>query len=321
MRKFIHVAAAVLLAAGTLQALAQEYPGKPVHVIITFPAGSATDIVGRVVAQKLSEFWGQPVLPENRAGAGGAIGTAVVAKSAPDGYMLLINSSAHAVNPAIYAKLPYDTLKDFVDIAPLAGQPNVLVVAPSSPIKSVADLIAAAKAKPGAINFASAGVGSGTHLNLDKFKLATGVSVTHIPYKGTPEVLGDLLSGRVDYYFAPISAAISAMRSGKLRPLAVSTAKRSSQLPDVPTVAESGAPGFEFTLWFGLWAPAGTPANVVDKINRDVNRALADPGVSAQLAKLGNDTMSMTPGEFGKFVRREMDDYGKVVKAAGIKPQ
>ncbi len=321
MRKFIHVAAAVLLAAGTLQALAQEYPGKPVHVIITFPAGSATDIVGRVIAQKLSEFWGQPVLPENRAGAGGAIGTAVVAKSAPDGYMLLINSSAHAVNPAIYAKLPYDTLKDFVDIAPLAGQPNVLVVAPSSPIKSVADLIAAAKAKPGAINFASAGVGSGTHLNLDKFKLATGVSVTHIPYKGTPEVLGDLLSGRVDYYFAPISAAISAMRSGKLRPLAVSTAKRSSQLPDVPTVAESGAPGFEFTLWFGLWAPAGTPANVVDKINRDVNRALADPGVSAQLAKLGNDTMSMTPGEFGKFVRREMDDYGKVVKAAGIKPQ
>ncbi len=321
MRKFIQSAAAVLLAAGSLQAFAQEYPNKPVHVIITFPAGSATDIVGRVVAQKLSELWGQPVLPENRAGAGGSIGTAVVAKSAPDGYTLLINSSAHAVNPAFYAKLPYDTLKDLVDIAPLAGQPNVLVVPPNSPIKSVADLIAAAKAKPGAINFASAGVGSGTHLNLEKFKLATGVSVTHIPYKGTPEVLGDLLSGRVDYYFAPISAAISAMRSGKLRPLAVSTAKRSTQLPDVPTVAESGAPGFEFTLWFGLWAPAGTPANVVEKINRDVNRAIADPGVSAQLAKLGNDTMSMTPAEFGKFVRREIGDYAKVIKAAGIKPQ
>lgn len=321
MRKFIQSAAAVLLAAGSLQAFAQEYPNKPVHVIITFPAGSATDIVGRVVAQKLSELWGQPVLPENRAGAGGSIGTAVVAKSASDGYTLLINSSAHAVNPAFYAKLPYDTLKDLVDIAPLAGQPNVLVVPPNSPIKSVADLIAAAKAKPGAINFASAGVGSGTHLNLEKFKLATGVSVTHIPYKGTPEVLGDLLSGRVDYYFAPISAAISAMRSGKLRPLAVSTAKRSTQLPDVPTVAESGAPGFEFTLWFGLWAPAGTPANVVEKINRDVNRAIADPGVSAQLAKLGNDTMSMTPAEFGKFVRREIGDYAKVIKAAGIKPQ
>ena len=321
MRKFIQSAAAVLLAAGSLQAFAQEYPNKPVHVIITFPAGSATDIVGRVVAQKLFELWGQPVLPENRAGAGGSIGTAVGAKAAPDGYTLLINSSAHAVNPAFYAKLPYDTLKDLVDIAPLAGQPNVLVVPPNSPIKSVADLIAAAKAKPGAINFASAGVGSGTHLNLEKFKLATGVSVTHIPYKGTPEVLGDLLSGRVDYYFAPISAAISAMRSGKLRPLAVSTAKRSTQLPDVPTVAESGAPGFEFTLWFGLWAPAGTPANVVEKINRDVNRAIADPGVSAQLAKLGNDTMSMTPAEFGKFVRREIGDYAKVIKAAGIKPQ
>ena len=321
MRKFIQSAAAVLLAAGSLQAFAQEYPNKPVHVIITFPAGRATDSVGRGVAQTRSELWGQPVLPENRAGAGGSIGTAVVAKSAPDGYTLLINSSAHAVNPAFYAKLPYDTLKDLVDIAPLAGQPNVLVVPPNSPIKSVADLIAAAKAKPGAINFASAGVGSGTHLNLEKFKLATGVSVTHIPYKGTPEVLGDLLSGRVDYYFAPISAAISAMRSGKLRPLAVSTAKRSTQLPDVPTVAESGAPGFEFTLWFGLWAPAGTPANVVEKINRDVNRAIADPGVSAQLAKLGNDTMSMTPAEFGKFVRREIGDYAKVIKAAGIKPQ
>ncbi len=321
MRKFIHVAAAVLLAAGSLQASAQEYPNKPVHVVITFPAGTATDIVGRVVCQKLSEYWGQPVVAENRGGAGGSIGTAIVAKAAPDGYTLLINSTAHAVNPATFARLPYDTLKDFVEIASLAGQPNVLVVPPSSPIKSVADMIAAAKAKPGAINFASAGVGSGTHLNLEKFKLATGVDVTHIPYKGSPEVFGDLLTGRVDYYFAPISAAISAMRNGKLRPLAVSTAKRSSQLPDVPTIAESGVPGFEFTLWFGLWAPAGTPANVVEKINRDVNRALADSGVSGQLAKLGNDTMSMTPGEFGKFVRREMEDYAKVVKVAGIKPQ
>ncbi len=321
MRKFIQTAAAALLAAASLQAFAQEYPGKPVHVIITFPAGTATDIVGRVVCQKLSEYWGQPVLAENRGGAGGSIGTAIVAKAAPDGYTLLINSSAHAVNPAIYAKLPYDTLKDFVEIAPLAGQPNVLVVPPSSPVKSVADLIAAAKAKPGAINFASAGVGSGTHLNLEKFKLATGINVTHIPYKGTPEVLGDLLTGRVDYYFAPISAAISAMRSGKLRPLAVSTAKRSSQLPDVPTVAESGVPGFEFTLWFGLWAPAGMPANLVEKINKDVNRAVADPGVSAQLAKLGNDTMSMSPAEFSQFVRREIDDYAKVIQAAGIKPQ
>ena len=321
MKKYARFLATAVFAASALQAFAQGYPGKPVHVVITFTPGTSTDIVGRVVAQKLAEFWGQPVVSENRAGAGGSIGSAIVAKAAPDGYTLLVNSSAHAVNPAIYAKLPYDTLKDFIEIAPFAGQPNVLVVAPGSNVKSVADLIAEAKAKPGAINFASAGVGTGTHLNLEKFKLATGINVTHIPYKGTPEVLTDLLGGRVDYYFAPISAAISAVRSGKLRPLAVSTAKRSSQLPDVPTVAESGAPGFEFTLWFGLWGPAGMPANIVDKINRDVNRAVASPDVREQLTKLGNDPMSMTPTEFGRFVRREIEDYGKVVKAAGIQPQ
>jgi tripartite-type tricarboxylate transporter receptor subunit TctC len=244
-----------------------------------------------------------------------------VAKAPADGYMLLIDSSAHAATPSMYASLPYDTLKDFVDIASIAGQPNVLVVPPNAPVKSVAELIAAAKAKPGTINFASAGVGSGTHLNLEKFKLATGVNVTHIPYKGTQEVLTDLLGGRVDYYFAPISAAMSAIKNGKLRPLAVSTAKRSSALPDVPTVAESGAPGFEFTLWFGIWGPAGMPPAIVDKINKDVNRALAEPGVREQLAKLGNDTMSMTPAEFSKFVRTEVEDYAKIIKAAGIKPQ
>ena len=302
-------------------AMAQGYPSKPVHVIISFPPGSSTDIVGRVVAQKLSEYWGQPVLAENRGGAGGSIGTAMVAKAAPDGYTLLIDSSAHAVTPAIYAKLPYDTLKDFVDIAPLAGQPNVLVALPASPVKSVADLIAQAKAKPGQINFASAGIGSGTHLNLEKFKLATGTDVMHIPYKGTQEVITDLLGGRVEYYFAPISAALSNIRDGKLRAIAVSSASRSSSLPDVPTVAESGVPGFEFTLWFGVWGPAGMPADVIDKISKDVKRALADPGVRERLAKLGNDTMSMSPAEFSQFVRREVEDYARVVKAAGIKPQ
>jgi tripartite-type tricarboxylate transporter receptor subunit TctC len=300
---------------------AQAYPTRPVHVIISFPPGSSTDIVGRVVAQKLSEYWGQPVLAENRGGAGGSIGTAAVARSAPDGYTLLIDSSAHAVTPAMYAKLSYDTLKDFVDIAPLAGQPNVLVVLPASPAKSVADLIAQAKARPGQINFASAGIGSGTHLNLEKFKLATGADVTHIPYKGTQEVIADLLGGRIEYYFAPISAALSNIRDGKLRPIAVSGARRSGSLPDVPTVAESGVPGFEFTLWFGVWGPAGMPAEVVDRISKDVNRALADPGVRERLAKLGNDVMVMSPAEFSQFVRREVEDYARIVKAAGIKPQ
>jgi tripartite-type tricarboxylate transporter receptor subunit TctC len=316
------VCGALMLALpGAPWAQAQAYPSRPVHVIISFPPGSSTDIVGRVVAQKLSEFWGQPVLPENRGGAGGTIGAGIVAKSAPDGYTLLIDSSAHAVSPAIYARLPYDTIKDFVDIAPFAGQPNVLVALPGSPTKSVADLVAEAKAKPGKINFASAGIGSGTHLNLEKFKLVTGIDVTHIPYKGTQEVMTDLLGGRVEYYFAPISAALSSIRDGKLRAIAVSSPRRSSSLPEVPTVAESGVPGFEFTLWFGVWGPAGMPAELVDKISKDVNRVLADPGVRDRLAKLGNDTISMTPAEFSQFVRKEIEDYARVIKAAGIKPQ
>lgn len=320
-KNHIKTIVAACLAAGAMQAYAQDYPTKPVRAIITFTPGSSTDIVGRVVMQKVGEYWGQPVLVENRGGAGGSIASGIVAKAPADGYTLVINSNAHAVNPSTYANLGYDTLKDFVDIAPLAGQPNVLVVVPGSPAKSVGDLIAAARAKPGAINFAHAGVGSGTHLNTEKFKLATGIDFLQIPYKGTQEVLADLLGGRVEYYFAPISAVMSAIRNGKLRPLAVTTPKRSGTLPEVPTVAESGVPGFEFTLWFGIWGPAGMPAAVVEKINRDVNRALAEAGVREQLAKLGNDTMSMTPSEFSRFVRREIEDYARIIKAAGIKPQ
>lgn len=320
MKRIFTIVAAVL-AASAPQAFAQNYPTKPVHVIISFTPGSATDIVGRLVTQKLSDFWGQPVVVENRSGAGGSIGTAVVAKAPPDGYMLLINSNAHAVNPAIYAHLQYDTLKDFVNIAPLAGQPNVLVVAPTSNIKSVAELVADAKARPGQINFASAGIGSGTHLNLEKFKLATGIQVTHVPYKGTPEVVSDLMSGRVNYYFAPISPVIPLVRDGKVRALGVTSAKRAASLPNVPTIAEAGVPGFEFTLWFGLWGPAGISADLVDKINKDVNRALAAPDVTDRLAKLGNDPMHMSPAEFTQLVRKEIDEYARIIKAAGIKPQ
>ena len=320
MKNLIWIVAAAL-AAGAVQALAQGYPNKPVRVIITFPPGSATDIIGRVVTQKLTELWGQNALADNRTGAGGAIGSGLVAKATPDGYTLLINSSAHTINPALYAKLPYDTLKDFVDIAPLVGQPNVLVVNPDSRIKTLADLIADAKARPGRINFASAGTGSGTHLNLEKFKLATGIDVVHVPYKGTPEIIPDLATGRVDYYFAPISAGMTFVRDGKLRALAVSTARRSSQLPNIPTVAEAGVPGFEFTLWFGVWAPTGTPAAIIDKLSKDVHRALADSDVRERMAKLGNDPMSMTPAEFSRYVRKEIEDNGRIIRAAGIKPQ
>jgi tripartite-type tricarboxylate transporter receptor subunit TctC len=313
------LAAAIALVSG--HAMAQGYPNKPVHAIISFTPGSSTDIVGRVVMQKVSEYWGQPVVAENRAGAGGSIGTAAVARAAPDGYTLLINSGAHSVNPAMYAKLPYDTAKDFVDIAPFAVQPNVLVVPGTSATKSVADLIAAAKAKPGALNFGNAGMGSGTHLSAEKFIAAAGIKVTQIPFKGTPEVVTALLGGQVDCYWAPISAAMSNIKSGKLRPLAVSTAKRNSQLPDVPTMGESGIANADSPLWFGLWAPAGTPPEIVGKISSDVRRALADPGVREKLAALGNDPMDMPPDEFARFVRSEMEDYARVVKAAGIKPQ
>ncbi len=299
----------------------QSYPAKPVKIVVPFTAGSATDILARTFGQKLSEIWGQPVIVENHPGAGGTIGAAIVAKSAPDGYTLLVHSAAQAYNPSIYTNLSYDTVKDFVEIVPLAGQPNVLVVAPATGYKTVGELIAAAKKKPGELNFASAGTGSGTHINGEKFRLAAGIDVVHIPYKGTPEALTDTMTGRVTYFFSPISAALPNVREGKLVALGVSTAKRSSALPNVPTIAESGLPGFDYNLWVGMFAPAGTPADIVDKINRDVGRVLQTPEVKERLAALGAEAMPMSPAEFRRFVRDEIDDSAKVIKGAGIKAQ
>jgi tripartite-type tricarboxylate transporter receptor subunit TctC len=300
---------------------AQDFPTKAVRIIVPFTAGSATDILARTVGQKLGEMWSQPVVIDNRAGAGGTIGAGVVAKSPPDGYTLMVHSAAQAVNPFIYPSLPYDTLKDFTQVAPLAGQPNVLVVAPSTGFRTVADLIADAKKKPGALNFGSAGIGSGTHINGEKFKLVASIDVVHIPYKGTPEALSDAMAGRITYFFSPISAALPLVRDGKLVALGVSSAKRSSALPNVPTIAESGLPGFDYNLWVGLFAPAGTPVDVVDKINRDVNRVLREPEVQERMAALGAEAITMTPAEFDKFVRVEMGEAAKVVKAAAIKVQ
>ncbi len=312
---------AATVAAAALPVFAQGYPSKPVHAIISFTPGSSTDIVGRIVLQKLSEIWGQPVIPENRSGAGGSIGTVVVAKAPADGYMLLVESNAHTVTPSIYAKLPYDTLKDFVDITPLASQPNVLVVNAGSQYRTLMDLVNAAKAKPGAINWGHAGIGSGTHLNTEKFVAAAKINVTQVPFKGTPEVIQAMLSGSVDCYWAPISAAIPHIKGGRVRPLAVSSPKRNGQLPDVPTTGEAGVQGADAPLWFGIWAPAGTPANIVAKINADTRKALADSGVRERLANLGNDTMDMSPEDFASFVRSELAEYARVIKAAGIKPQ
>lgn len=319
--QFVIRGIAVSLLFATACAGAQKFPERPVRMLIGFTPGTATDIVARVLGQKLGDGWGQNVVAENRPGAGSTIAAGIVTKAPADGYTLLFNSSAQAVNPAIYAKLPYDTLKDFTPVAPAAEQPNVLVVGLGSPVKTVAELVAAAKAKPGQLNFGSAGTGTGTHLNLEKFKLAAGIELSHIPYKGTPEVATDLIGGRIDGYFAPIAAALPFVQGGKLRAVAVSTAKRSAQLPNVPTTTEAGVPNAEFALWFGVWGPANMPPKVVEQLSKDITRVLALPEVREQLAKLGSEALVMTPPAFDKFVRKEIEDYTRIVKAAGIKPQ
>jgi tripartite-type tricarboxylate transporter receptor subunit TctC len=319
--KYLSVAtAAVLAVVGGAASAAESYPTHPVRVIITFPPGSATDIIGRVLTQKLSEYWGQQAVADNRGGAGGALGSALVAQSAPNGYTLLINSNAHAANPSIYAKLPYDTLRDFTNIAPIVSAPNVLIAPLSAKVKTVSELIADAKARPGKVNFASAGTGSGTHLSLEKFKMMAHVDVTHIPYKGTGEVIIDLLAGRVDYYFVPISAGIGYIKDGKVRAIAVSSIKRNPQLPNVPTVDEGGVKGYDSGLWFGLWGPAKMPPALVEKIWKDTDRALSSKDVIDRMTTLAAVPLHKNPAEFTKFVKSEIDDTAKVVKAAGLKP-
>jgi len=317
-RKVLVFAAAAALAG---VAAAQGYPTKPVRLVISFTPGSSTDIIGRAVAAKLQEMWGQPVVAENRVGAGGTIGSKAVADAAPDGYTLLANSSAHAANPALYASLPYDTMRDFTNLALLGGGPNVLITSPDSGMRTLADFIARAKANPGKLDFASAGMGSGTHFNLEKLKIAAGVDVVHVPYKGTPEAISDTIANRVCCYWAPINAALPHLQAGKAVALAVSSQRRSSLLPEVPTVAEQGFLGFDYTLWVGLWGPAKMPAEIAQKINRDVNAALASPDLRGRLLKLGTEPGNLTIEQFTDFVRREIEEARKVVRAAGIKPQ
>jgi len=308
------------LLAFAAQALAQ-YPNKPVQMIVAFTPGSAVDIVGRIVAERLSQMWGQPVVSDNRAGAGGSIGSNVVARAAPDGYTLLVTSNAHIVNPSIFAKLPYDTLKDFTDIALFVEQPNVMVVATESRYKTLKDLVDAAKAKPGSLNIGHAGIGSGTHLNTEKFIAAAQIKVVEVPFKGTPEVVAAILSGNVDGYWAPISAAQSFVKGGKVRPLAVSTAKRNPTMPDVPTTAEAGVKNSESSLWVALWGPAGMSPELVSKINGDVRKALADPGTKTKLENLGNTTVDLSAADFAKLVREELESTRRLLQAAGVKPQ
>jgi len=317
MKKLIAIALAMFSA----HAAAQGFPSKPVRLVISFTPGSSTDIIGRAVAAKLQEVWGQPVVVENRPGAGGTVGSEFVLRSDADGYTLLANSSAHAANPGMYKEMRYDTMKDFVNLALLGGGPNVLITGSDSGFKTLGDFVKAAKANPGKLNFASAGTGSGTHFNLEKLKIAAGVDVQHVPYKGTPEAIGDTIANRTCCYWAPLNAALPQVSGGKAVALAISSAQRSPLLPNVPSVAEQGYPGFDYTLWVGLWGPAKIPADVAAKINKDVNAALASPDLRERLTKLGTVPGNLTIPQFTDFVKKEIEETNKILQAAGIKPQ
>jgi tripartite-type tricarboxylate transporter receptor subunit TctC len=314
------LAIAALLAAARA-ALAQDFPSKPIHIIVPFAAGSATDIAARLVGEKLNIAWGQPVLVENRPGAGGTIGIAQTAKADPDGYTLAVVSTGHVVNDVLYKDLPYDVLNDLAGVAPLASLPSVLVVSPSLGVRSVKDLVVAAKAKPGEFNYGTAGVGSAAHINSAKFLAAAGINAVHVPLKGTPPILSETMGGRLHFAWVPSLSSMGPLKDGKLVALAVSTKARIAALPDVPTIAEAGYPGGEFNFWVGMLAPAKTPRNVLAKLNAEINSALRTPEMVERLAKLGGEPMSMTPEQFNAFLRTEHDSLGKVMREAGAKPQ
>ena len=301
-------------------ASAQSYPTKPIRLVVPFPPGGATDILARDVAQKLTEAWGQSVIVDNRPGAGGNIGSELVAKSAPDGYTLEMGTvGTHAINASLYAKMPYDHVKDFTPVILVAGVPNVLVVNPSVPANSVAELIAYAKANPGKLNFASSGNGTSIHLSGELFKVMAGVQITHIPYKGSTPALQDLLAGQVQMMFDNLPPSLPQIKAGKLRALAVTSLTRAPALPDVPTLSESGLPGFEASSWFGILAPAGTPAPIVAKLNAEIAKYLATPEAKEKLAKQGANAAGGTPDDFAKHIAAETAKWAKVVKDSGAK--
>jgi tripartite-type tricarboxylate transporter receptor subunit TctC len=309
--------AAVVLTATS--ASAQGFPNKPIRIIVPFTPGSSTDITARAVADKLTQSLGQPVLVENRAGAGGRVGSDAVAKSAPDGYTLLVNSSAHTVNPAIYSDMPFDTAADFAGITPLANLPNVLIISPAKNIKTVAELVTYAKGGVGKLNFASAGVGSATHMNAEKFSARAGIKHTHVPFRGTPEAVNDVIAGRVDVYFCPLNAALSHIQAGTVLALAVGTAQRSPVLPNIPTTIEAGVPDSDYNFWVGMLAPAKTPRDIVRKLNEETVKVLNSPDLKERFANLGAAPMPMTPEQFDAYIKAELPTIAAIVKAADIK--
>jgi len=321
MRKMGSVPVFLVAALFAVTAHAQEYPTKTIRIIVPLSAGAGADIAARIISQRMSEHWKHPVIVENRPGAGGTIGTAAVAKAEPDGYTLLVQSSSHSANPAIYKALPYDPLKDFVDIALIGKTPYVMVSAANGPYKSLKALLEAARAKPGELAYASAGQGTSTHLAAEYLTGLARVRMIHVPFKGSPEALQDVLGGRSAFYLAPVNVAVGLVKDGKLNALGVSTASRAEVLPQVPTLAEQSLPGYDVTLWFGMWAPAATPSAVVRQLNAAVNAIVFEPPVREQFAKLGLQPAPMKLEEFARFVRSEIDVYRKIVKAADIQLQ
>jgi tripartite-type tricarboxylate transporter receptor subunit TctC len=317
MKKLLFAVIALFVGAAS----AQTYPAKSIKIIVPFTPGSATDVMGRIVGERLSSAFGQPVIVDNRPGAGGTIGIRETARAEPDGYTLVVVSSGHAVNHVLYKDLGYDTLKDLASVAMLGSLPSVLIVPPSLGINSVKELVAMLKAKPGAYNYATAGIGSGAHVSSETFNVATGVKALHVPLKGTPPMLAETMAGRIHYAWVPAVSSMGPVKDGKVKPLAVSTAKRVAALPGVPTIAEAGFPGAESTFWLAMLAPAKTPTDIVGKLNAEVLRALQSAEVKERLAKLGTEAMSMSPSESDAFIRREYQVLGKIMRDAGAKPQ
>ena len=310
---------AVVLAPNSV-ALAQGYPAKSIRLIVPFPAGGGSDIVGRIMAQRLTEQMKQQVFVDNRGGAGGSIGTEAAVRSAPDGYtMVLASTSEIGVNPALYTRLTYDTVRDLAAVAMVASTPVVVVVHPSMPVKTVKDLVALAKARPGEINVASAGNGTFTHLSSELFRSMASIKWTHVPYKGAPTALGDVVGGQVQVMFSSLPAAVGIINGGRLKALAVSTVKRSEALPDVPTVMESGVPGYEVLYWYGLFVPAATPREIVDRLHNEIAQALRVQDVISNLAKQGATPGTLSQPQFADFVKSEVAKWGKVVRESGAK--
>ena len=316
-RKFLHLAAgAASISAVSRIAAAQAYPSRLVRIIVPFPAGQATDTIARLMGQSLSERLGQPFVIENRTGAGGNIGTESVVRAAPDGYTLLLVGLSNAMNATLYNKLNFNFIREIAPVASIGGAPYVMVINPSVPAKTVPEFIAYAKANPGKINMGSSGSGSVSHVFGERFKMMTGINLVHVPYRST--YVPDLLSGQVQVVFGTITTLIQYIRGGMLRALAVTTTTRSDVLPDIPTLAEF-VPGYEASQWYGVGAPKDTPAEVIDKLNKEINAVAADPLIKARLASLGVDPMSMASAAFGKFIADEAEKWGKVIRAANLK--